>query len=80
MNDAQNNEDAIANATKAYEEALAKLEKLKVSQSVIEGQIQNAEKVVSTATEKVTEAQANVTKAEAVKSEKVEAVKAAQVK
>lgn len=80
LNDAQNNEDAIANATKAYEEALAKLEKLKVSQSVIEGQIQNAEKVVSTATEKVTEAQANVTKAEAVKSEKVEAVKAAQVK
>lgn len=80
LDDAQNNEDAIANATKAYEEALAKLERLKVSQSVIEGQIQNAEKMVSTATEKVIEAQANVTKAEAVKSEKVEAVKAAQVK
>ena len=80
LDDAQNNEDAIANATKAYEEALAKLERLKVSQSTIEGQIQDAEKMVSTATEKVIEAQANVTKAEAVKSEKTEAVKAAQVK
>ena len=78
--DAQNNEDAIANATKTYEEALAKLEKLKASQSTIEGQIQDAEKVVSTATERVTEAQANVTKAETAKNEKAEAVKAAQVK
>lgn len=78
--DAQNNEYAIANATKAYEEALAKLEKLKASQSTIEGQIQDAEKVVSTATERVTEAQANVTKAETAKNEKAEAVKAAQVK
>ncbi len=80
LDDTQNNEDAIANATKAYEAALAKLEKLRTSQSTTEGQIENAEKVVTAATEKVAEAQANVTKAEAAKSEKAEAVKAAQVK
>ncbi len=80
LDGAQNNGNAIANATKAYEAALAKLEKLRTSQSTTEGQIQNAEKVVTAATEKVIEAQANVTKAEAVKSEKTEAVKAAQVK
>lgn len=80
LDGAQNNGNAIANATKAYEAALAKLEKLRTSQSTTEGQIQNAEKVVTAATEKVAEAQANVTKAEAAKSEKAEAVKAAQVK
>ena len=80
LDGAQNNGNAIANATKAYEAALAKLEKLRTSQSTTEGQIQNAEKVVTAATEKVAEAQANVTKAEASKSEKTEAVKAAQVK
>ena len=80
LDGAQNNGNAIAYATKAYEAALAKLEKLRTSQSTTEGQIQNAEKVVTAATEKVAEAQANVTKAEAAKSEKAEAVKAAQVK
>lgn len=80
LDGAQNNGNAIANATKAYEAALAKLEKLRTSQSTTEGQIQNAEKVVTAATEKVAEAQANVTKAEASKSEKAEAVKAAQLK
>lgn len=68
---AQNNGNAIANATKAYEDALAKLEKLRTSQSTTEGQIENAEKVVTAATEKVAEAQANVTKAEAVKAAQV---------
>lgn len=80
LDGAQNNGNAIAYATKAYEAALAKLEKLRTSQSTTEGQIQNAEKVVTAATEKVAEAQANVTKAEASKSEKAEAVKAAQLK
>lgn len=80
LDGAQNNGNAIAYATKAYEAALAKLEKLRTSQSTTEGQIQNAEKVVTAATEKVVEAQANVTKAEASKSEKAEAVKAAQLK
>lgn len=80
LDGAQNNGNAIAYATKAYEAALAKLEKLRTSQSTTEGQIQNAEKVVTAAIEKVAEAQANVTKAEASKSEKAEAVKAAQLK
>lgn len=80
LDGAQNNGNAIAYVTKAYEAALAKLEKLRTSQSTTEGQIQNAEKVVTAATEKVAEAQANVTKAEASKSEKAEAVKAAQLK
>lgn len=80
LDDAQNNGNAIANATKAYEEALAKLEKLRAFQSTTEGQIQNAEKAVAAATEKVADAQANVVKAEAVKNEKAEAVKTAQAK
>lgn len=80
FDDAQNNGNAIANATKAYEEALAKLEKLKANEDTTNLQIQEAEKAVTVAASKVTEVQENVSKAEKVKNEKAETVKVAQAK
>lgn len=80
LDDVQNNGNAIANATKAYEEALAKLEKLKANENTTNLQIQEAKKAVTVAASKVTEAQENVSKAEKVKNEKVETVKVAQAK
>ena len=80
FDDAQNNGNAIANATKAYEEALAKLEKLKANEDTTNLQIQEAKKAVTAAASKVTEEQENVSKAEKVKNEKAETVKVAQAK
>lgn len=80
FDDAQNNGNAIANATKAYEEALAKLEKLKANENTTNLQIQEAKKAVTVVASKVTEAQENVSKAEKVKNEKAETVKVAQAK
>lgn len=80
LDDVQNNGNAIANATKAYEEALAKLEKLKANENTTNLQIQEAKKAVTVAASKVTEAQENVSKAEKVKNEKAETVKVAQAK
>lgn len=80
FDDAQNNGNAIANATKAYEEALAKLEKLKANENTTNSQIQEAKKAVTVAASKVTEAQENVSKAKKVKNEKAETVKVAQAK
>ena len=80
FDDAQNNGNAIANATKAYEEALAKLEKLKANEDTTNLQIQEAKKVVTAAASKVTEAQENVSKAEKAKNEKAETVKVMQAK
>lgn len=80
FDDAQNNGNAIANATKAYEEALAKLERLKANEDTTNLQIQEAKKAVTAAASKVTEAQENVSKAEAAKNEKAEAVKVMQAK
>ena len=64
----------------AYEEALAKLEKLKANEDTTNLQIQEAKKAVTTAISKVTEAQENVSKAEKVKNEKAETVKVMQAK
>lgn len=80
FDDAQNNGNAIANATKAYEEALAKLEKLKANEDTTNLQIQEAKKVVTAAASKVTEAQENVSKAKKAKNEKAETVKVMQAK
>ena len=80
MDDVQNNGNAIANATKAYEEALAKFEKLKANEDTTNLQIQEVEKAVTVAASKVTEAQENVSKIEKVKNEKAETVKVAQAK
>ena len=80
LEDAQNNGNAIANATKAYEEALAKLEKLKTNEDTTNLQIQEAKKAVTVAASKVTEAQENVSKAEKDKNEKAETVKVMQAK
>lgn len=80
LDDVQNNGNAIANATKAYEEALAKLEKLKANEDTTNLQIQEAKKAVTAAASKVTEEQENVSKAEKVKNEKAETVKVAQAK
>lgn len=80
FDDAQNNGNAIANATKAYEEALAKLEKLKANEDTTNLQIQEAKKAVTAAASKVIEEQENVSKAEKVKNEKAETVKVAQAK
>lgn len=80
FDDAQNNGNAIANATKAYEEALAKLEKLKANEDTTNLQIQEAMTAVTAAASKVTEAQENVSKTEKAKNEKAEAVKVMQAK
>ena len=80
LDDVQNNGNAIANATKAYEEALAKLEKLKANEDTTNLQIQEAKKAVTAAASKVTEAQENVSKTEKAKNEKAEAVKVMQAK
>lgn len=80
LDDATTNKDAIANATKAYEEALAKLEKLKANEDTTNLQIQEAKKAVTAAASKVTEAQENVSKAEKAKNEKAETVKVMQAK
>lgn len=80
LDDVQNNGNAIANATKAYEEALAKLEKLKTNEDTTNLQIQEAKKAVTAAASKVTEAQENVSKAEKAKNEKAETVKVMQAK
>lgn len=80
LDDVQNNGNAIANATKAYEEALAKLEKLKANENTTNLQIQEAKKAVTAAASKVTEAQENVSKAEKAKNEKAETVKVMQAK
>lgn len=80
LDDVQNNGNAIANATKAYEEALAKLKKLKANEDTTNLQIQEAKKAVTVAASKVTEAQENVSKAEKAKNEKAETVKAMQAK
>lgn len=80
LDDVQNNGNAITNATKAYEEALAKLEKLKANEDTTNLQIQEAKKVVTAAASKVTEAQENVSKTEKAKNEKAETVKVMQAK
>lgn len=80
LDNVQNNGNAIANATKAYEEALAKLEKLKANEDTTNLQIQEAKKAVTAAASKVTEAQENVSKAEKAKNEKAETVKVMQAK
>lgn len=80
LDDVQNNGNAIANATKAYEEALAKLEKLKANEDTTNLQIQEAKKAVTAAASKVTEAQENASKAEKAKNEKAETVKVVQAK
>lgn len=80
LDDVQNNGNVIANATKAYEEALAKLEKLKANENTTNLQIQEAKKAVTVAASKVTEAQENVSKAEKAKNEKAETVKVMQAK
>lgn len=80
LDDVQNNGNAIANATKAYEKALAKLKKLKANEDTTNLQIQEAKKAVTAAASKVTEAQENVSKAEKAKNEKAETVKVMQAK
>lgn len=80
LDDVQNNGNVIANATKAYEEALAKLEKLKANEDTTNLQIQEAKKTVTAAASKVTEAQENVSKVEKAKNEKAETVKVMQAK